>query len=62
MNRAELELQSIRSTIEGYNQILKDDNVSDVKKKEIKEKIIKLGQIRDKILVETTDYKWGLEE
>ena len=61
MNRAELELQSIRNTIEGYNQILKDDGISDSKKREIKDKIVQLGEIRDKILTETTDYKWGLE-
>lgn len=61
MNRAELELHGIRTSIEAYKQVLNDENVSDTKKKEIKEKIIQLGEIRDKILTETTDYKWGLE-
>ena len=56
-----MELQGIRTSIEAYKQVLNDENVSDIKKKEIKEKIIKLGEIRDKILCETTDYKWGLE-
>ena len=61
MNRAELELQGIRTSIEAYKQVLKDENVSDVKKSEIKKKIIQLSEIRDEILCETTDYKWGLE-
>ena len=56
MNRAELELSAIRTSIEAYNQILKNEDLSEEKVIEIKGKIDALGQIRDKILFETGNY------
>ena len=60
MTRAEAELHSIRTTIEAYNNILKTMDLSEEKRKEIEEKIIALGGIRDRILSETSNYglKW----
>jgi len=59
MTRAEAELHSIRTTIEAYQMILKNnDELSDDDKNDIRKKITELGELRDKILSEI--YNHGL--
>lgn len=59
MTRAEAELQSIRTTIETYQMILKNnDELSEDDKNNIRKKITELGELRDKILSEI--YNYGL--
>ena len=53
MTRAEAELHSIRTTIESYEMILKNNiELSEDDKNNIRKKIIELGELRDKILSE----------
>ena len=53
MTRAEAELHSIRTTIEAYQMILKNNTeLSEDDKNKIRKKITELGKIRDKILSE----------
>jgi len=53
MTRAEAELHSIRTTIEAYDMILKNNaELSEDDKNNIRKKIIELGELRDKILSE----------
>ena len=57
MTRAEAELHSIRTTIEAYHMILKNnDELSEDDKNKIRKKIIDLGEIRDKKLSEIYNY------
>lgn len=59
MTRAEAELHSIRTTIEAYEMILKNNTeLSEDDKNKIRKKIIELGDLRDKILSEI--YNYGL--
>ena len=59
MTRAEAELHSIRTTIEAYEMILKNNTeLSEDDKNKIRKKINELGKIRDKILSEI--YNYGL--
>ena len=53
MTRAEAELHSIRTTIEAYQMILKNNNdLSEDDKNKIRNKIKGLSEIRDEILAE----------
>ncbi len=53
MTRAEAELHSIRTTIESYQMILKNNNeLSEDDRNKIKKKIDVLKEIRDEILSE----------
>ena len=53
MTRAEAELHSIRTTIEAYEMILKNNaELSEDDKNNIRKKITELGEVRDKILSE----------
>lgn len=57
MTRAEAELHSIRTTIEAYEMILKNNtDLSEDDKNNIRKKIMELGEIRDKILSEIYNY------
>ena len=57
MTRAEAELHSIRTTIEAYEMILKNNaGLSEDDKNKIRKKINDLGEIRDKKLSEIYDY------
>ena len=57
MTRAEAELHSIRTTIEAYEMILKNNaELSEDDKNKIRQKITELGEIRDKILSEIYNY------
>lgn len=57
MTRAEAELHSIRTTIEAYQMILKNNNeLSQEEKNNIRKKIKNLEEIRDKILSEIYNY------
>ena len=57
MTRAEAELHSIRTTIEAYHMILKNnDELSVDDKNKIRKKINDLGEIRDKKLSEIYNY------
>ena len=57
MTRAEAELHSIRTTIEAYEMILKNNaELSEDDKNNIKKKISELGEVRDKILSEIYNY------
>ncbi|MBQ2652610.1 MAG: hypothetical protein IJF83_03565 [Methanobrevibacter sp.] len=57
MTRAEAELHSIRTTIEAYHMILKNNNeLTQDDKNNIRKKITDLGEIRDKILSEIYNY------
>ena len=57
MTRAEAELHSIRTTIEAYHMILKNnDELSEHDKNKIRKKINDLGEIRDKKLSEIYNY------
>lgn len=57
MTRAEAELHSIRTTIEAYQMILKNNkDLSEDDKNNIRKKITDLGEIRDKILSEIYNY------
>lgn len=57
MTRAEAELHSIRTTIEAYQMILKNNNeISEDDKTNIRKKISDLGKLRDKILSEIYNY------
>lgn len=57
MTRAEAELHSIRTTIEAYEMILKNNTeLSEDDKNKIRKKIIELGDLRDKILSEIYNY------
>ena len=57
MTRAEAELHSIRTTIEAYEMILKNNaELSEDDKNKIKKKINDLGEIRDKKLSEIYNY------
>ena len=59
MTRAEAELHSIRTTIEAYELILKNNTeLSEDDKNSIRKKIMELGELRDKILSEI--YNHGL--
>ena len=59
MTRAEAELHSIRTTIEAYEMILKNNTgLSEDDKNSIRKKIMELGELRDKILSEI--YNHGL--
>ena len=59
MTRAEAELHSIRTTIESYQMILKNNNgLSEEDKNNIRKKITELGEIRDNILSEIYKYKF----
>ena len=59
MTIAEAELHSIRTTIEAYEMILKNNTeLSEDDKNSIRKKIIELGELRDKILSEI--YNHGL--
>lgn len=59
MSRAEAELHSIRTTIEAYEMILKNNTeLSEDDKNSIRKKIMELGELRDKILSEI--YNHGL--
>ena len=59
MTRAEAELHSIRTTIEAYQMILKNNNdLSEEDKNNIRKKITELGEIRDKILSEIYKYEF----
>ncbi len=58
MTRAEAELHSIRTTIEAYQMILKNNNkLSEDDKNKIRKKINKLGEIRDEKLSEIYNNK-----
>lgn len=58
MTRAEAELHSIRTTIEAYQMILKNNkDLSEDDKNNIRKKITDLGEIRDKILSEIYNYR-----
>lgn len=59
MTRAEMELQSLRTTIEAYSRILDTMDLDEEKKNEINEKIKVLSSIRDDLLRQTNNY--GLE-
>jgi len=57
MTRAEAELHSIRTTIEAYEMILKNNkDLSQEDENNIRKKITELGEIRDKILSEIYNY------
>ena len=56
MKRIEMELQSIRVSIEAYRNILKNSDLSEEQKKNINEKINLLGKYRDDVLKEINDY------
>lgn len=57
MTRAEAELHSIRTTIEAYEMILKNNNeLSEDDKNKIRQKIAGLCEIRDKKLSEILNY------
>ena len=57
MTRAEVELHSIRTTIEAYKMILKNNSdLSKEDKNNIRKKITELGDIWDKILSEIYNY------
>lgn len=57
MTRAELELHCIRTSIEAYSNILKNENdLSEDKILEIREKIRLLSKYRDELLRETNNY------
>ena len=57
MTRAESELHSIRTTIEAYQMILKNNTeLSEDDKNKIRQKIDGLGEIRDKKLSEIYNY------
>ena len=57
MTRAEAELHTIRTTIEAYQMILKNNNkLSEDDKNKIRKKIKGLGEIRDKKLSEIFNY------
>ena len=57
MTRAEAELHSIRTTIEAYEMILKNNtDLSQEDENNIRKKISELGEIRDKILYEIYNY------
>ena len=57
MTRAEAEVHSIRTTIEAYHMILKNnDELSEDDKNKIRKKINDLGEIRDKKLSEIYNY------
>ena len=57
MTRAEAELHAIRTTIEAYQMILKNNNeLSENDKNKIRKKINDLGEIRDKKLSEIYNY------
>ena len=57
MTRPEAELHSIRTTIEAYHMILKNnDELSEDDKNKIRKKINDLGEIRDKKLSEIYNY------
>ena len=57
MTRAEAELHSIRTTIEAYHMILKNnDELSEDDKNKIRKKINDLREIRDKKLSEIYNY------
>lgn len=57
MTRAESELHSIRTTIEAYQMILKNNTeLSEDDKNKIRQKITELGEIRDEILSEIYNY------
>ena len=59
MTRAEAELHSIRTTIEAYEMILKNNTeLSEDDKNKIRKKIMELGELRDNILSEI--YNYGL--
>ena len=59
MTRAEAELHSIRTTIEAYEMILKNNTeLSEDDKNSIRKKIMELGELRYKILSEI--YNYGL--
>ena len=59
MTRAEAELHSIRTTIEAYEMILKNNTeLSEDDKNKIRKKINELGEIRDKILSEIYNYEF----
>ena len=59
MTRAEDELHSIRTTIEAYEMILKNNTeLSEEDKNKIRKKIMELGELRDNILSEI--YNYGL--
>ncbi|WP_296874642.1 hypothetical protein [uncultured Methanobrevibacter sp.] len=59
MTRAEAELHSIRTTIEAYEMILKNNTeLSEDDKNNIRKKIMELGEIRGRILSEI--YNYGL--
>ena len=59
MTRAEAELYSIRTTIEAYQMILKNNaELSEDDKNNIRKKITELGEVRDRILSEI--YNHGL--
>ncbi|MBE6494752.1 MAG: hypothetical protein E7Z84_09150 [Methanosphaera stadtmanae] len=59
MTRAESELHSIRTTIEAYQMILKNNNdLSEDDKNKIRQRITELGEIRDKILSEIYNYEF----
>jgi len=59
MTRAEAELHAIRTTIEAYEMILKNNaELSEDDKNKIRKKINDLGEIRDKKLSEI--YNYGL--
>ena len=57
MTRAEAELHSIRTTIEAYEMILKNNkDLSQEDEDKIRQKITELGEIRDEILTEIYNY------
>ena len=57
MTRAESELHSIRTTIEAYQMILKNDSdLSEDDKNKIRKKITELAEIREEILSEIYNY------
>ena len=59
MTQAVAELHSIRTTIEAYQMILKNNNdLSEEDKNNIRKKITELGEIRDKILSEIYNYEF----
>lgn len=58
MTRAEAELHAIRTTIEAYEMILKNDStLSEDDKNKIRKKISDLEEIRDEILSEIYNYR-----
>lgn len=58
MTRAEAELHAIRTTIEAYEMILKNNNeLSEEDINKIRSKIKSLSEIRDDILAETYNYE-----